>query len=223
MFSTNVAGTSALIEVAAQLGCRAFVYTGTCSEYATPESAEPLDEYAPLAGATLYGASKAAAGLWGQALSQSLGMAFQWMRLFGVFGAGEASYRLLPHVAARLHRGESVPLTPGEQWRDFLYVEDTAAGLRLAAEAALDGRTGPFNLCSGRGVTVKWMAERIAALLGKPASLLEFGAMPYRPGEPLWLVGRAERFAAAAGFRPSLSIEDGLARVVEEISGRPSP
>lgn len=223
MFSTNVAGTSALIDVSAATGCRGFVFAGTCSEYATPQSPEPLDEDSPLTGSHLYGSSKAAGGLWGQALSSSLGMPFQWMRLFGVYGAGEAAYRLLPHLTAKLYRGETVPLTPGVQVRDFLYVDDVATGLQLAAEAALEGRTGPFNLCSGRGVTVKWVAEHIAGLLGKPASLLDFGAMPYRPGEPLWLVGRPDRFASAAGFRPSVSLEEGLARVVKEISGSLSP
>ena len=37
-------------------------------------------------------------------------------------------------------------------------------------------------------------AQKIIAF-GKDEALLRFGEMPYRPGEPLWLVGRADRFA----------------------------
>ena len=116
----------------------------------------------------LYGASKAAGGRWGAALARSLGLPFQWVRLFGVFGPGEAPHRLLPYVHDRLSRGERVDLTAGLQWRDLLYVEDAAKGLLRAAEIALEGRLGPFNLCTGEPVTVRAMAEEVARQMGAP-------------------------------------------------------
>lgn len=217
MFAANVAGTAALVEAAARRGCGAFVYVGSCSEYETPQADVPIGEDAPLSSATLYGASKAAGGLWGQALGRDLGMAFQWVRLFGVFGPGEAPHRLLPSLAGRLSRHETVALSPGEQSRDLLHVDDVATGLRLAAEAALKGQLGPYNLCSGRSVTVRWIAEQVAKHLDKPQSLLNFGALPYRPGEPLWLVGQPDRFAEATGFRPGIPLEDGIAATLDDL------
>lgn len=217
MFETNVAGTAALVEVAADVGCRAFVHVGSCSEYATPTREEPVGEDHPLNHEALYGASKAAAGLWGHALARAVDVPFQWLRLFNVYGPGEAAHRLVPHLADHLRRSEPVPLTAGAQFRDFLHVEDVVTGLLLAADAALLGRLGPFNLCSGQAVTVKSLAQHVAAASGKPEHLLRFNALSYRPGEPLWLVGRPDRFAEATGFRAKIALEDGLARMLRDI------
>jgi dTDP-6-deoxy-L-talose 4-dehydrogenase (NAD+) len=53
---------------------------------------------------------------------------------------------------------------------------------------ALGTGTGAFNICSGAPVTVRALAERIAAEMGRP-ELLSFGTRPLDPGEPPVLVG----------------------------------
>jgi nucleoside-diphosphate-sugar epimerase len=214
MFATNIGGTNAAIHAAAAVGARALVYAGSCSEYQEPPIGTLLGEEAPLTRTELYGASKAAAGLWGQALANHLGVPFQWMRLFNVFGPGEAEHRLIPAIIRSLTRGEPVALSPGEQVRDFLFIQDVVDGLILAADAALAGRLGPFNLCSGRPVKVREIALAAADALGRPRELLDFGALSYRPGECLWLVGRPDRFGSASGFRPRTPLAGGIEAMI---------
>ncbi len=211
---TNVLGTDAIIHAAAAVGARAVIYVGSCSEYHEPQPGVLVSEDAPLARAGLYGASKAAAGLWGRALAQHLGIHFQWLRLFNVFGPGEAEHRLIPSILRSMNHDEPVALSPGEQVRDFLYVEDVAEGLVLAAKAAFVGHTGPFNLCSGQPITVREVALAAAEALGKPKDLLNFGALSYRPDECLWLVGRPNRFQDATGFRPRVSLRAGIEAMI---------
>jgi nucleoside-diphosphate-sugar epimerase len=213
-FTTNIAGTDAMVHAAAAVGAGALVYVGSCSEYEEPPIGVLIDEEAALARTGLYGASKAAAGMWGQALAAHLGVPFQWMRLFNVFGPGEAEHRLIPSILSHLSLEKPVALSPGEQVRDFLFVEDVVEGLVLAAEAALVGRLGPFNLCSGQPVRVKEVALAAAEALGKPSALLDFGALSYRPDECLWLVGRADRFEDATGFGPRTSLTAGIEAMI---------
>ena len=214
MFAANVAAAGAWVEAAAALGARAFVHVGSCSEYGVVAEHRPIGEDAPLAAADLYGASKAAGGLWARARAAALGLPFLWVRPFGIFGPGEAPHRLLPHLHARLRAGARAELTPGRQMRDFLYIDDAAAGLAAAGEAALAGFAGECNLSSGRALSVRDFAEAAARAMGADAGLLDFGARGYRPGEAMWMVGDPARLAAATGFRPALSAEDGIARAV---------
>jgi nucleoside-diphosphate-sugar epimerase len=211
MFATNVAATGAWVEAAALAGAKAFVYAGSCSEYGRVAQGERVRENHPLDARDIYGASKAAGGQWGWALSRALGLDFQWVRLFGVFGPGEASHRLVPYLHARLARRERVDLTPGVQWRDLLYVDDAAAGLVHAATSALEGRLGPFNLCTGEPVTVRAVAEEVARQMGAPPGLLDFGAREYRADEQMWMVGDVSLLAHAAGFRHSVGLSEGVA------------
>ena len=211
MFETNVAATGAWVEAAAALAAKAFVHVGSCSEYGPVAHAERVRENHPLDARDLYGASKAAGGQWGSALARSLGVAFQWVRLFGVFGPGEASHRLVPYVHDRLSRGGRVDLTSGLQWRDLLYVDDAAAGLMRAAEIALEGRLGPFNLCSGEPVTVRALVEEVARQMGASPDRLDFGARRHRPDEQMWMVGDVSRLAQDGGFRHSIGLDEGVA------------
>ena len=214
MFAANVAAAGAWVEAAAAQGARAFVHVGSCSEYGGAANRRPIGEDAALAAADLYGASKAAGGLWARARAAALGLPFLWVRPFGIFGPGEAPHRLLPHLHARLRAGLKAELTPGEQMRDFLHIDDAAAGLAAAGEAALSGFAGECNLCSGRALSVRGFAEAAARAMGADTRLLEFGARGYRPGEPMWMVGDPARLAAATGFRPAVPVEDGIARAV---------
>jgi UDP-glucose 4-epimerase len=101
--------------------------------------------------------------------------------------------------------------------RDFMFVEDAARGLILAAEAALEGHVGPYNLCTGQPTTVKEVACAIAKKMGKPESLLAFSARPYRPGEPMWMVGRPDLFRSITGYAPAITLDAGIDRTIAAI------
>lgn len=213
-FSANIGGTDAIVRAASETAARAIVYLGSCSEYRDPVSGIPISEDAPLGSTGLYGASKAAAGLWGEALASRLGIPFQWLRLFNVYGPGEGATRLVPAIIDRLRIDEPVSLSPGAQVRDFLYIDDAVAGITLAAGAALEGRSGQFNLCSGKPITVREVALAVAAAMGKPTDLLKFGALDYRPDENLWLVGRPDKLRNASGFIPQVPLDAGICNMI---------
>lgn len=216
MRRVNVDGPAAMAEVAAAHGARGFVHCGSSAEYRAAARGTRIREDHPLETKALYGASKAAGGLIGSATAQALGLPFLWLRIFGVIGPGEASHRLIPSIAAKLARGEPAALSPGDQTRDFLALDDVVRGIVIAAQAAMGGASGICNLCSGRPVTVREVALATADALGRPRSLLDFGRLPYRPEENMWLLGDGDAFRQLAGFAPALGLHDMIAAALRE-------
>jgi dTDP-6-deoxy-L-talose 4-dehydrogenase (NAD+) len=178
-----LSGTLNLAKGAARAGVRRFVGIGTCFEYDLSEGM--LSVQTPLRPLTPYAAAKAAAFM---ALSQWLAqqkVEFAWCRLFYLYGEGEDSRRLVPYLRGRLTNGEPAELTSGTQVRDYLDVREAG---RMIVETALGGVQGPVNICSGVPVTVREIAEQIAAECGR-SDLLRFDARSDDLVDPPYVVG----------------------------------
>jgi nucleoside-diphosphate-sugar epimerase len=192
-----------------------FIYSGSCAEYGFPvQDGIPIPETHGLRPASMYGAAKAVASLAGSALAARLATPFVTLRLFGAFGVHEAPLRLAPYLIRNLAQDEPVALTPGDQVRDLLYEDDVADALIAAADSGAVQPGDVFNVCSGRATRVRDVGEMVARALGKPCSLLHWGARPHRSDEPLWQVGDNRRFTAATSWRPRISVWDGIERMV---------
>jgi nucleoside-diphosphate-sugar epimerase len=208
----NVAVAAALVRLSAERAARV-VMAGTFSEYRRPAAAMPLTEDAPLESRKLYGASKAAGGLLASALATELGVALRLLRLFKVYGPGEAPHRLLPTLARNLPQAQRVPLSAGTQILDFVYVKDVIdACLHAEADmASASGRTAAtWNVCTGTGHSVQTFAATAARILQASPDLLGFGDIPMRPDDEPWLVGSGERMYAAIGWRPAFDLAAGV-------------
>jgi nucleoside-diphosphate-sugar epimerase len=212
MLAINARLPATLVELVAARGA-ALVAAGSCAEYAEAAAGIALDEAAPLETEKLYGASKAAGGLLACAVAVALDVRYRYLRLFNVYGPGEAGHRLLPSLVTRLTRGERVPLSEGRQVRDFVLVDDVvdalvAAGRQAAARAG--PKTAFWNVCTGKGHSVRDFASGIASALGAPAALLGFGDLAIREDEVPWQVGNGARIAAELGWQPRHDLAAGL-------------
>lgn len=212
----------AFVDLARRAGVRALVHVGSCFEYAEPAERRPLRESDPLETVKTYAVSKVAGSLAVVEAARRTGLNAIVARLFGVYGAGERPWRLLPSIHDRLVRGQPVPLSEGSQVRDYLHIDDTAAGLiALAASISEAPRASSIvNLCSGAGVTVRRFAETLADALGAPRELLQFGAIPMRAREIAYLVGDVGYLNSLMPWRPAYTLESGLAAAAAELSAK---
>ncbi len=178
-----LAGTLNLAKGATRSKVRRFIGIGTCFEYDLAEGM--LSVATPLRPLTPYAAAKAAAFM---TLSQWFplqGIEFVWCRLFYLYGDGEDTRRLVPHLRSKLAAGEPAELTSGNQVRDFL---DVGAAAQMIVKTALSNEQGPVNICSGVPITVRQLAEQIADEYGA-RDLLKFGARPDNLIDPPCVVG----------------------------------
>jgi nucleoside-diphosphate-sugar epimerase len=187
-------------------GCRHFVGVGTCFEYDT--SLGTLSETSPTKPQSLYAAAKLALHL---VLDQMRGeaMGVTWARLFYLYGPMEDVRRLVPSVVRALLAGEPVAISPGQQVRDFLHVEDVAAALAVLGQRYLDG---VFNIGSGQPITVAEVATTLGRLSGSE-SLVRIGARPYAPGDPMYVCADNARLRST-GWRPAYGLETGLSDTI---------
>lgn len=212
----NVRLISRLLAAVARWPVKQIIHAGSFSEYAS--ASETLTEKTPLVPQTAYGASKAAAWLCGRALARQLGLPLTCLRLFHVYGPGESAGRLIPHLHERLSRGLPVPLTAGQQVRDLVFVSDVVEALVTAAERPASCQPEVFNICSGLPVRVRQIGEAVARQLLAPQSLLRWGELPYRSGEPMQALGDNRRFIRATCWRPRVSLDEGIARTLASLA-----
>ena len=210
MLRMNVDVPAALVRLCERWGAT-MVMAGSCAEYAPAVSGHPLTEMSSLEMSKLYGSSKAAGGVMASGLASELGVQLRLMRLFNVYGPGEAPHRLLPALISNLPKGNRVALSAGTQIRDFVYVSDAVDALLFASGLDDDGRMPArvFNVCTGHGHSVREFACRAARLLDAAPELLGFSDLPLRPDEFPWLVGDGTNLAAA-GWTSRFDLTAGL-------------
>ena len=180
------------LEHALRGGLRRVVVTGTCLEYGLREG-ELVESMAP-APHVAYAAAKDALHGRLRALREELGFGLGWLRLFYLYGDGQAQTSLYRQLRAAIESGaRRFAMSRGDQMRDFLAIE-VAAGM-LADLAIGHADAGVVNVCSGRPMTVAdtvqgWLREWRADLE------LDLGALPYADYEPFAFWGSTRRLDA---------------------------
>jgi GDP-L-fucose synthase len=118
---------------------------------------------------------------------------------------------VIPDLIRKLSEGRSevVLWGDGSPTREFLYVEDAAAGLALAAER-YDGAE-PVNLGTGAEISIRELAETVAELTGFEGELVWDTSMPNgQPRRSLDTTRARELF----GFEARTPLREGLARTI---------
>ena len=135
------------------------------------------------------------------------------LRFFNVFGTRQALSNpytgVLAIFASRL-LNDRPPLVfeDGLQQRDFVHVADVARACLAALDAP--GAVGEvFNVGRGHRYTVRELAERTAAAVGKPYIQPEVTGK-YRVGDIRHCVADVTRAREVLGFAPSVSFDAGL-------------
>jgi len=215
MLQGNVELVGTLLRVASAWAPTRFIHTGSCAEYAPVEQPILLEEESALDPPTLYGAAKAASAVFGRALARQLGVSWVCLRLFGTYGPGEATHRLIPSLVARLVDGHAAAMSQGLQVRDMCYIDDVIDAFILASDPEQRFALPCYNVCSGTPVAIVEVARSVAKTLGVPESRLGLGELSMREGEQMWLVGSSQRFREATGWLPTVGLDEGVRRSVE--------
>jgi nucleoside-diphosphate-sugar epimerase len=189
-------------------GCGRLVGVGTCVEYDLAQGyfSEGTSRLHPR---SLYAASKLSLHYLLEQVGDLTAMQTVWARLFYLYGPMEDGRRLVPFVINRFLAGESVETTPGEQVRDYLYVEDVASAIVAVAHSPL---RGAVNVGSGIPLTVRDLVTRIAQLVGRE-DLLRIGALPPNPGDPPFICANPTRLYSA-DWQPRYDLNSGLQHTI---------
>jgi UDP-glucose 4-epimerase len=211
-YRTNVEGSWHLWQALRGSACR-LVYVGTCGEYGRASGQVTEDHVCQPT--WFYPATKLAATVLLATLGAQSGQPVVILRPFGPYGPADHPSRVIPQVIRALLRGEEVPVTAGEQRRDYTYVDDHVDALLRAATCALPRSGAIYNIGSGAVVTLRAVIESIAHAVGNGAlQRVRFGALPYRDTEVWEMCCCIDAARRDLGFAPRVSLEAGIERTV---------
>lgn len=215
---TNVAGTASVLRAAQLAGTvRKVITASSMAVYADSPERRSVDENHPTEPISPYGISKLAAERLTHSMCAHAGIQSVVLRLFNTYGAGQ---RLSPYVGAvtifinKLRLGECpIIFGDGEQCRDFVHVEDVAAGFAKAMESDTSGET--FNIGSGVPRSVNQLLESLNRSMNTNCSARHLEAVA---GELRYSVADISKARTLLGYAPKHDFESSLGAVIDEIS-----
>ena len=211
--SVNVDGLTNLLEAIGRAGApvRCLVRLGGLEEYGSGPA--PFVETQREAPRSAYSASQVAGTHLLQALQPTLSFAAVTIRPTLIYGPAQSTGFMIPSLIEALLAGRPFALGEGRQTRDLLHVDDLVTAM-IAASTAQGVAGEIINVATGVAPTVRSIAETIGRMLGRP-DLLQFGKLADRPNDIIDLRGDASKAERLLGWRPTISLEDGLARTIE--------
>lgn len=198
-----------LVRLFAESGGRRFVGAGSCAEY-DDQHGYCSERTTPSNPSSLYGACKNAVKDVVASASEELGIEAVWARIFFPYGPGEPRDKLVSYIVNQLLEGRVAECTAGDQFRDYIYVEDVA---QFFVDISDSSAVGVFNVGSGVPVTVADLAMMVGRIVGAP-ELIQLGVRDTPPDDPPMLVADIRRARRELGWKPSVGLENGLERTV---------
>ena len=208
---TNVDGTLVLLEEARRAGVARFLHVSTDEVYGDLAGTDRHShEDDPLHPRSPYAASKTGAEHLVNSYGISYGLDVVITRGSNTYGPYQYPEKIIPLFITNALEDRPLPLYGnGAAVRDYLHVEDHAAGIDRVLHAGAAGQA--YNLGAREEIDGVTVAHAILTQLGKPDTLLSF--VPDRPGHDYRYSVDPSR-AEALGWRRRWSFSDGMADTV---------
>ena len=161
--------------------------------------------------------SKAAAEIWSRQESSRGDLEIVNVRPFGHIGPRQSTRFVAANFARQVRRilagkqEPSIQVGNLDAVREFTDVEDMAAGYMSAMEHGRPGEV--YNLCSGRGMSIRRLLEDLLACAGVDAQVVT-DSERLRPADIPCLVGDPTLALDELRWQPSVSWQDTLGRML---------
>ena len=212
----NVGGTVSLMEAMRDTGVRRVVFASSGAVYGR-QAQQPVHENDLPQPDSPYAVSKWAAEQYIHTIGELWGLETVALRIFNAYGPRQSLPLSHAPVVPRflqqaLTGGSIVVFGDGQQSRDFVYVSDVVASLVSAATAKGVNRQ-VLNIGSGVETTITELVNQIERVTGQSASRLVNRS---HSGGVSRLVADISRAQMLLGFRPFVSLADGLRLILQE-------
>jgi nucleoside-diphosphate-sugar epimerase len=209
----NILATQVLLEACKQVRVRKFVYASSSSVYGDTDDL-PMRESGGTRPVSPYGVSKLAAEHLCYLYWKAFGIPTVSLRFFTVYGPRQRPDMFFHILMQHLLLDDEIPLyDDGEQSRDFTYCTDIVEG--LTAAAFYPGSGDVFNLGGGGEITLLNAIEWVEKISGRKAKLKRFDR---QRGDVRRTCASLELARKKLGYKPLVSLEEGLSRQWEWIS-----
>jgi len=228
----NIEGTLNILNLSLKNKVRKVLFASSGAVYGEAQYI-PQDEEHPLEPHWPYGVSKLAAERYCIQYHKLFNLNTTALRYSIVYGPREWFGRVLTLFIKRVFLENKPPVVfgDGNQTRDFVHVRDVVrAHLRATTSDKASGQV--FNVSSGKGITVKELAEKVVALSGKKMRIIyddprEGEASKHQPTR-VRLIGELKEFVLSnekalrlLDWTPKITFDEGLTQEVDWLLGNP--
>lgn len=213
---SNITGFLNILECARAFPPRHLVYASSSSVYGrntkTPFRTTDRVEKP----SSLYAATKRSNELMAETYHHLFHLNLTGLRFFTVYGPwGRPDMSPWLFADAITHGRPIKVFNNGKMMRDFTYIDDIVEGIRRIAYNGIEKKEPQNRLYNiGRGEPVKLM-NFIATLEKNFGRIAEKIMMPMQPGDVEITWADTEALERDIGYRPGVSLEDGIARFAE--------
>jgi nucleoside-diphosphate-sugar epimerase len=135
------------------------------------------------------------------------------------YGPGDDTTKFVSFIVNKMvSKSESIDLTPGEQKRNFVYIDDVVSAFHTIIDhiPKLDTLFYEFQVCGKQEISIKEVVILIQKVSGNTETKLCFGALPYRENEAMTSkcdntaiqsLGWAEKYTLQEGIHKTLEAE----------------
>jgi len=213
MIENNLVGTANLIHVLKGRQIDLMINIGSSEEYG--DAVAPQSETNRELPVSPYSFSKVAAVYLCQMAARVFNFPVVTARLFPVYGPGQNTGMFIPSAIMKLLNRQEFRMSPGEQIREFNYVDDVVEALiRLSACDAADIIGSVVNIGNGVPYKIIEVIDTIRSLIEDNACI-QVGALSYRVGEVMESYCDTSLLRRLTGWSPQFSLSKGLQFTVQ--------
>jgi nucleoside-diphosphate-sugar epimerase len=139
------------------------------------------------------------------------------IRLEHFYGPGDDDSKFVTRfILDCLNRIPRIPLTKGEQRRDFIYISDVVRAFVLIIEHLKPLKDGyiEYEVGSGCSISIRDFCQLIKSLSCNETTQLDFGAIDYRSNEMMDSQVDISKLATV-GWTPFVTLKSGLMSTIE--------
>jgi UDP-glucose 4-epimerase len=216
-YRTNALGFAKLLALcAAATRLEAVVYASTFEVYG-PTVRLPIDELHPTEPVNYYGTSKLVGENYLRLFGSDRGIPCASLRLPAIYGPGDTIRRAIGNFVRAALGGTPISIHgDGADLRELVYAADAARAVGLCLERHAGGA---FNVGSGRGISIREMAEAVQRVAGRDVSIV-WGARSKPRVDYVLDISRARE---ALGWSPETSLEEGVRAQLDWLRGLEGP
>lgn len=205
----NLQLLSELLAIAKEIDLYQFVALGSQAEYGVLTQIAYEDQ--PALPTTAYGIAKKAASDLVEQFCGSNNINWYWLRVFSVFGEGESQEWLIPSVFFKLYHNESeIAFSECSQKYAYLYVQDFSGIVFSIVDKPAPPKPGIYNVSGQHPIPLRDIIEKIKNHCSHSNTKLNFGALPFRPGQSMHVQGSMAKYFSNVGAVAFTDFDDAL-------------
>ena len=205
-----------LINICNRNSVKHLIHLGTGHEYGFHN--EIINEKTSLNPVTLYGKTKAIGGKKILNLAKNMDMKFTYLRPFAIYGQFQDEHMFMPLILRSMQNNSLLQLSPGNQKRDYLHIDDFVASIHKVIESEYLSRISLINIAYGESFSLKEIAKLAVSVLDISDKSLQWGRLNYRGEENMNILVSNNKAKIELGWVPKIKIESGIIKTYKMLN-----